>query len=498
MNRLVWTLIPLLGLLPHAPASAYEAASTHAGMAEQAAIHGHLLHRWLQRVHGAQLGIYEPIRLDLSRVPETQRAPLAAHLAALDPALGYRPDPRGNNRALGWLAAGAVLEEMPFSRGRHHFLDPRTGHGLRNAANHRGLSLRLRSLDFLEGDGTLGGVFTGANFNLTGMSVLRWMRDRDNALSLPQHLRHRLLALVSASPAVRAHHLALALMTAGALLHLLQDMAVPAHVRNDFVASYLRRRSNILLDRVSAYEDLVRKRYGRAGIPRVTGAVPHHLRLDAFFTNAKATGLADRTQRHFYSLGSLPRTRTLSPGTPLAALLRTVNRSQPYPWPRVRHLLLRHARRGGIYDATANNPHRFAYRVTRRGRLEFTLDSVCYRSTAERLVPEAVRFSAGLLAFLLRGEVALATTGSEIVARLRRGPALAKGKIELLWQDARGFRHRLVRRPVGRIAVGGLLLRVPRSSVPRGARQVIVALSGEDVSSEPIVLGARLPLPGSR
>ena len=469
---------------------AYEPASTHAGMTQRAAQHGHQLHSWLRRAHGLPLGAYEPLQLDLQRMPLLLREKLQRHLQDLDPVHGYRPNAQGYNRASAWLAAGTVLEGMPFSRNRNHFYNPRTGHGLRNATGHSQLSLRLRALDFTDGHGNFGGIITGANFNLTGHSVLEWARYRHNRYRLQAHLERRLRSLIARTPAERQHHLAMALITLGALLHLVQEMAVPAQVRNDFVASYLAQRSNILVDRASAYEVWVRRTYGRTGIPRVTGKLPSFDRFDHFFTNSKSTGLADRTHRRFFSLGSLPKARRLRGDDTPKEILAAVNESLPFAQPRVKALTLREAIGTGLYYGTDADPYLFAYRVTRDGRLEFTLDERCYAAAARRLVPEAVRYTAGLLAFLLRGTLEV-TARKEVLEIRHKGPALAKGTLHVLWESASGQRLPIEKVTLpGTVKSGAPLAEIPARAVPKEARRIIVAFTGQDTHGEPLVLGA--------
>jgi len=484
----------LLTALGGAPARGYEAASTHAGMTERAALHGNLLHLYLTSVHGLPLGIFEPVRLDLGRLGYLQREDLRQAFGALDPLKGYRPTAKNINRALAWLAAGSVVEEMPFSRGRHHFLDPRTGRGLHNAKGRWGLSLRMRLVDSTDGGGSFGGIWTGANFNLNGKSVLTWARYKNNDLSLPRHLTHRLAALTARTPAARHHHLAAALLTAGALLHLLQDMAVPAHVRNDFARTYLARRSNIEVDRSSAYETLVRRRYGRSGIPKASGTIPAFSRFDDFFKNTRGTGLAQRTQRNHYSLGSLPKPVGLSRSMTSTDVHAAVRKATKIPGPPIKGLRLRSASGAGLYYGTRSNPYLFAYRVTSTGRLDFTLDNRCYKAAAKRLVPEAVRYSAGILAHLLRGRVALRRQGTRVNAK-HSGPALGAGTLTVLWDDAKGRRTRLAKtatRPG--LKPGAPLTSVDLARVPKGARQVVIAWSGVDALGEPLVMGGRLRL----
>jgi hypothetical protein len=489
------TLALLCLLVVAAPAArAYEAASTHAGMTERAALHEGLLHRYLRQAHGLPLGMYEPIRLDVTRLPRAAGAELRIQLGELDPMHGYRPDPRGFNRAAGWLAAGSVLEEMPFSRGRHHFLNPFTRRGLANATGRWGLSMRMRFWDLQEGDGNLSGLFTGANFGLTGDSALHWLRSRWNGYSLDRLAARLARAFAAAQPDERKHALAQALVNLGAVLHVVQDMAVPAHVRNDFVGAYLQRRSSIDSDRTSEYETLVLASYGRAGIPAVSGPLPVQPTVEAFLTNAQGTGLADRTARRFFSTGSLPRALKLRRPSSALRIAERVNRSLRLPEPRVEGLDLRGASRGGRYLGSMTTPHLVAYRISPEGTLEFALDARCHRAAAKELVPEAVRVSAAVLRHLLRGSLRLERQGDALVVR-HDGGTLGKGTLVVLAEDARGQRSALLTvETAGPVAAGALVAALPTGPVPRGARLWAV-WTGISSQGEPWTIGSPLTIP---
>ena len=76
-------------------------------------------------------------------------------------------------------------------------------------------------------------------------------------------------------------------------------------MRNDFRRAYLGNVGPSPLDRGSAFERFVADTYGRMGIP-AAGPPIERPTVMAFITAADAQGLADRTQRRFFSDGSLP------------------------------------------------------------------------------------------------------------------------------------------------------------------------------------------------
>src|SRR3954447_12235914 len=95
-------------LLAAAPAHAYDPATTHAGLTERAAF-ASVLHKVLSRRLGRPLGLFEPITLRATDLPDGEARALRIRLAALDPAGGYRPTDDGAASALAWVVAGTVI-----------------------------------------------------------------------------------------------------------------------------------------------------------------------------------------------------------------------------------------------------------------------------------------------------------------------------------------------------------------------------------------------------
>ena len=95
------------------PAYAYDAATTHAGLTEQAVIASHL-HHVLGRRLARPLGLFDPIALHPEVLGIDERRGLVTRLGALDPAGGYRPAGVGVGSARGWRVGGAPLLRIGF------------------------------------------------------------------------------------------------------------------------------------------------------------------------------------------------------------------------------------------------------------------------------------------------------------------------------------------------------------------------------------------------
>src|SRR5689334_13909906 len=75
-------------------AQAYDPATTHAGLTEQAVLVS-ALHRVLTRRQGRALGLLEPLQIHSRFFEPGARRALWSRLAAFDPAGGYRPGADG-------------------------------------------------------------------------------------------------------------------------------------------------------------------------------------------------------------------------------------------------------------------------------------------------------------------------------------------------------------------------------------------------------------------
>jgi hypothetical protein len=480
---------------------AYDSATTHAGLTARAAM-ASSLHRVLVARLGLGLGVFEPLRLAPEHLHGIDPRTMIDRLAALDGAEGYRPDGALTESALGWLMAGSVLEQVPAERGRNHFFDPRSGRGLDNHG--LGASFIERVLSALEDGGTFGGIFTGVNFDFTGAPSLAWLESPRNPLGVPAFLDARERAATSELPAARQTALAQALLAAGAILHVVEDAGDPAHVRNDFRRAFDVQVGDSVFDRTARLERHTALAYGRGGVPapRSKPFAARHLR--ELLVRADGEGLAQRTQRRFFSPGTLPRPISLTGMKTPAEVLRAVNAALPYPEPRVRRLDLDAAARGGAYLEAPGVGTLAAYRLTPRGVLEFNLDERTEAAYARALLPEIGRYAAGALELLFRGRLAFetatptsnptsaATAGSALL--VNRGVPLGRGQLTLLADDARGrrrpFASYAVTNPVAPDATLG------RVAIPRGSTRLIAVFRGADAAGEPIVVveDAALPL----
>ncbi|MCC6749516.1 MAG: hypothetical protein IT371_17760 [Deltaproteobacteria bacterium] len=478
-----FTLLLAIVAAPGRPL-AYEAASTHAGLTGLAALHSSL-HRFL-RAMGLPLGLFQRLTLDARALDRREYVLLVRNLEKLDGAGGYRPDARLGQRAVGWLLAGAVLAELPASQDRHHFYSPALRAGLDNAASGAGGIFSVFSA--LEDGDTLRQFLTGTAFDLTGVSALRWIRHDENPQSVTRVLEHLVAAVRAPEAHARETHLVLALVGVGGLLHVLQDMAAPGHVRNDYLEGHLERLGGSPFDLGSAYERVVAEAYGQHGLPPYRGSPVRRHRVEEFFSNARWTGLADVTARSHFSAGTVPRTVPLLVESDPTELRQRLAAQLPLSEPPLAPFDLSCARRRVCYQQGRHGPQ-LAYTVQPNGTLRFGLDLRCLMATARHLLPLAAGYSSGLIDHLFRRGLELDRRGSEVHVRLQ-GLRWTQARLELLWEDASGRRRPLLGRKLRHPSGLPPELATFPLTLPTGARRLVALAEGIDLHGERSVLSA--------
>ncbi len=148
---------------------------------------------------------------------------------------------------LDWIKTGSILEDAKLrqARSRHHFYDPTCNFqdfnepgrsaGLDNITDHPNYSSLIALLTYI----------FGTEFDVTGESALHWAiegtstkQPTTNYQTWESTRQYFYEALTEETPDLREHYLALTLLSVGHLLHLIEDMGVPAHTRNDFLFAH--------------------------------------------------------------------------------------------------------------------------------------------------------------------------------------------------------------------------------------------------------------------
>jgi hypothetical protein len=463
-----------VSLLSPQPASAYEAATTAAGLLQQGALASRL-HQVLINAFGRSLGLFEPLALEMANT-STDAKLLWQRLMLLDPAQGYRPGTRGDQSALGWLSAGAVLAETPAEEGRHHYLLPTTGRGLDDRKGLSGTAQVLSSaLDSGEGRTGVRGLGTGMAFDHTGMPSTAWLFSEQNDLSVTRFVDWISKSATLATPAARDSALARALLCAGAVAAVLIDAGEPAHVRNDFRGAHESDALN--------YERHVAQRHGREGLPASLKPVSRPSLL-AFIAAPDGEGLADRTHRRFFSEGSVPADVPLAPAQSTVEVLENAREGLAFPLPNLPRLSI--ASDDRVKYLRLEGRRALAY-MRLPNRLHFFLDEKVFEDTARTVLPEIEAYVAGMLNHLTRVELLPTISNGQVSvgAKGLAGP-ISNGQLEIVWEDENGQRHALGET----IAVtDSEALAAVHIAVPAAASRVVAVLRGNDIAGPVAAVG---------
>lgn len=443
-------------------ALAWDPATTHAGLTARA-LAASKFHATLAHEIGRALGSLEPLRLDLGALePDTARN-LKSRLDALDPAGGYRPSADRIATASAWVRAGAVLAKTPPERGRHHFFEPRTRTGLDDGPGLSG-TVHAARLTFDDGATVRDGA-TGLAFDLEGMPALDWLRSPRNALGLTAFFDNWVLAVSAAQANQRETALVRAMLALGGALAILEDAGQPAFVRNDFRGEFLAQDSGSVLER------FVSDRYGAVSLPPSPAPVARP-DLDSYFAAADGNGLAQDTQRRFFSPGTLPEDIRFLPGQTPSEVAGMANRSLQFPEPTVAALDLRQS--GRTRYVVRDGIRVLAYRCN-GDRVHFFLDQAVDEDVARRWLPEVEGYAAGLIDHLLRARLQIAVEENKARVALTGtatpfGPAVT---VHVFWEDDAGVRTELPAQATQSDA--------PLSfDLPKGARKIAAYVRGQD------------------
>ena len=456
MKRLSAALAIACLALATTPAAAWEPETTHAGLAEQAAL-ASKLHKRLVSL-GFSGGLFEPMT-----IPPADAPTLIAAVKLLSPTHGAVPDARGRQVALAWIAAGAALADLPASHGANHFFDPQT---------QRGWEAPDRSL--LEGvSDKVREAIGRADLPDHGVPAPDWVTAKTNPFNLNSFHAQYAKAVSAKTPGERSRHMAAALVAAGAILHTLGDLGAPSRVRSD-EAAHLSPLGAGPDDLGSRFERIAALAHGRLGVPGPSRTITR-TRLRDFFSAKDGGGLADVISRSYFSPNTLPSpSRIGGDARPILA--------RPQPALPARLNLMAASRDDGTTLRDAAGTCLARYRVE-HGVLEFWLDDDCMLEQIAMVLPEVAAYEAGLLDFLLRGELTI-ELGDQITIS---GKGLGPGSVEVLVEDDRGVRTSLTSVQT----TGEQLARVP---APASGTRIVAVYRGADTAGEPIVAVGAMPL----
>ncbi|MFZ3137181.1 MAG: hypothetical protein WA126_07305 [Thermodesulfovibrionales bacterium] len=338
-----------------------------------------------------------------------------------------------------WLASGAELEDSPLSRSFNHFHNP----------------LRLWNQ---------AGLDDWFVFHLTGKSSLLWSQDGsyqqssvNENWSLQKTREYFYTSLTSMNDLLRQENFARTFMGLGHQMHLLQDTAVPDHVRNDahpedaifgkvniniYFESWAKSEQQRIIDLASDPNLFIS--------PNVSfnisynGLAPTTQLFDTDQYNGTnpsvslSQGLAEYTNANFFSGDTI-----------FAAERYSADHRHYSPYPKRASTDLQNYLAGSKHGETVvaedgdtdtviwisknadgeNVSHfvktgklsKWYYNIFGEGELfynTFYRDEKCHEDYAQKLIPRAVGYSAGLLDYFFRGNIEISLPDSGVYAQI--------------------------------------------------------------------------------
>jgi hypothetical protein len=537
LPRLAALLLAGVAVTTPAPASAWDPSTTHQALLESAILRSAMHLRWMDG-SGLERGVFSPVRLDPARLTPAQLRLLRQAIAGAHADSGALPlggpgacpsasaptetqlfcvdGDQWEHSALGWMRLGMLAEVTPSARHIHHFLDRDQLDADRWTDRELPASI-LRARQARSNGEPRAGIATKTNFAGAAPSALSWLEDPDDLLAPLQTFAHLEAAALASSEAERQHELALALLGVGALLHVIQDLSVPAHARGD-ASAFFAPLSPAAGDRGLPLQEFVRFEYGRGELPGVglaaqatsspglsselpTGEPLASTLIGHLLGDPERgyEGLAVLAGRRYLSESSVPAPRyldtTLSPTEAAAALLgpgtgkgrdRDKHRVQldPVeldgailaPWP---------AERGYLLSPTGRALA--AFDTDLDGRIRPYLDETCYRDAAAFLLPAASDATRSVLDLLWPAWPATHRTGDTLAVTI---PAdWAGATLTVLVEAPNRDRRQLAEHPLDVTGETQIGLGLAQLS---GEERAILVLRAERPGGMPVILEQRL------
>jgi len=449
-------------------------SASHANLTHTA-IFNSVLEQHLENQLGLQQGLNQILILDQSVISLAERIPIDQFEDRISPVVPSNPT------VLDLLKSGSRLEDIPNPRSKHHFYDPYRNAGLENKTEHPALAVAFSTATYVR--------YWGDNkFDLTGASSIsrvlntedpKWEQEYENYFSWPDTRDYFYKALTQESKAAREHYLALTFLSFGHVMHLLEDLGVPAHTRNDFIKAHFR---GLYLGGIgNPFEGHVEDEVKPSGIPgrwlegwtpqaKVFSKLAHYWDVNSYSGQYVGTsplsswGFSEQTNYQFLSQSTIFRAND---GTKYYFPQPNVNNVTGYVKP-------------GVYywnSAPVNHRYISGYGITHLARNKFveiyaipiipypvatvayhtTFDSNVYEDYADITIPRTIDYATGLLNYFFRGSIEVSIgcpqgcnpeTGTATYSmtitntsiNTNREQVLKGGTFEFYWQDLSGNR----------------------------------------------------------
>lgn len=357
------------------------------------------------------------------------------------------------------MISGSEAEDHPTERAQHHFHDPISDIGLNNNYYGIGILADFFALFYPSAEqGNVGRFFCSLlalcepSFNLDGTSAVDRIKGETsssypyNYFAWPDTRRYFYNALTSKTREEREHYSALTFFSLGHSLHILEDMGVPAHTRNDFMYDHI-------------WHGIIKGSYleGYLESGRVVEKIPvvktdiSFSRFTDFWDNNRTQGLsgmAEYTNHNFLSEGTIFKNyrdpdwlsvetyeEMAEDGQKDFVQYYTGRTSDGVDIPHLATVGLLHSAFAFLGDKD-------------RARYTAFLDPYCYRDYSEILIPKTISYVSGLIDYFFRGRIAVIKDGIKdglagfSIKNISDEP-IAGGNFEVYYDSTSGLRNRL-------------------------------------------------------
>ena len=411
------------------------------------------------------------------------------------------------------IIAGSEAEDHPTERSQHHFLDPVSNKGLDNNYNGAGFFADFLALFYPPAEQSNVGRFICAavslcepSFNLDGTSAIDRVEGRTsniypyNYFAWPDTREYFYNALTAETEEERDHYFALMFFSLGHNLHILEDMGVPAHTRNDFlydhiwhglikglyIEGYLE--SGRMVEKIADTEEIVSfnkvsdfwDNNGTSGLPGLAEYVNHNFFSEG--TVFKKYEYPEQISIEAYNI-------TAEDGQNDIVQYYTGRTSDGLSIPHLAAVGLLHSE----FEPFGNQD---------RAKYTAYLDPYCYKDYSEIIIPRVVSYVSGLIEYFFRGKIAVIKerTGGLKIKNISTEP-VSEGVFEVYYDSTSGTRNRLALYALsGETALlpgdvtGDIVINTPEDNVSPG-RFIIVykgRLGDEDYSVIGKVISSRV------
>ncbi len=500
-------------------ALAWDPSVTHLGLVDAALRRSAVHLRWMA---GSELtrGLFTPLRVDPERLTPIERRFLQAAILRTSDATGSLPlggpgscpgdeapavsqrycidDEHWQMSAMAWIELGVLAELSPSAREVHHFIDPKDPGA--DSWSDTELPRWLLRLRLARRNGApLAGSVNRTNFDGHGPSALAWLKDSADVIAPPRLYAHLERAYLEGDAAARTHHLAMALVCVGALLHVAQDLSVPAHARAD-AGAFFGALSSAPGDRGLPLQELAKVRYGRSDLPlsddpQAIGEARGELLAGSLIGHLiGAPGQAEEgigvftAGRFFSDTSVLPPAYVDPEADPEAAAAALIGSTQldPIeaegarlsPWPAESGYLL-----------TATGRPLAAFDTDDQGRIRPYVDNAVADNQMQVLLPKAAATTRSLLDFVFPGWPAIHYDAKARSMNFVLDAAIAEPELLLIHQDGAGMRT--IRRKVKLLP--GEDNQVRDLPATAEAERVVLVLRGRYAGGDPLLWELTLP-----